>query len=114
MSDLVQRASRSLHVIASGKVAGDERLRVAVCAMRERGHEVAVSVTWETGDAVRFAADAARRSCETIVAAGGDGTINEVVAGLAEAGLPRDWPSESCPWERPTISPTVADWQAAI
>ena len=56
--------------------------------MRERGHEVAVSVTWETGDAARFAADAARRSCETIVAAGGDGTINEVVAGLAEAGLP--------------------------
>ncbi len=38
------------------------------------------------GDAQRLAAEAVRDGFETIVAAGGDGTLNEVLNGIAEAG----------------------------
>ena len=51
--------------------------------VRERGHQVHISVTWEAGDAERFVRDAAAAGAEGVVAAGGDGTINEVVSGLA-------------------------------
>ncbi len=43
-----------------------------------------IKVTVEPGDAKRFAQDAATDEFELIVAAGGDGTLNEVVNGLAE------------------------------
>jgi lipid kinase YegS len=88
MSHNIERRSRRLHVIANGKVAGDSRLRAAVQEARVRGHQVLVSVTWETGDAARFACAAAQEGCDCVVAAGGDGTINEVAAGVAKAGLP--------------------------
>ncbi|HEY4308673.1 MAG TPA: lipid kinase YegS [Pirellulales bacterium] len=78
------RISRTLHVIVNGKVAGDPRLREAVRVVRERGHRIQVSVTWESGDAARFA-QAAVTECDFVVAAGGDGTINEVVSGLIES-----------------------------
>jgi diacylglycerol kinase (ATP) len=44
--------------------------------------DVAVRLTARKGDAVRFARTALRKGCETIVAAGGDGTLNEVVNGI--------------------------------
>ena len=40
-------------------------------------------MTWESGDVSKFVKDIVReRSADTIVAAGGDGTLNEVVAAL--------------------------------
>ncbi len=46
-------------------------------------------MTWEAGYAARFAREAAAAAdCDAIVAAGGDGTINEVVGGIADASLP--------------------------
>jgi len=44
--------------------------------------DVAVRLTARKGDAVRFARTALRKGCEMIVAAGGDGTLNEVVNGI--------------------------------
>jgi len=77
---------KTLQIIANGKVAGDPRLREAVRAARDRGHTVHISVTWESGDAARFAREFSAAGDVTVVAAGGDGTINEVVTGLAESG----------------------------
>jgi lipid kinase YegS len=77
--------SRTIQIIANGKVACDERLRAAVRTVRDRGNQVQMSVTWESGDAARFAAATARADCDAIVAAGGDGTINEVVSGVLDA-----------------------------
>jgi diacylglycerol kinase (ATP) len=71
--------------------ADEERLdalRVAVSALRERGHRVRTYVTFEAGDAARFARLAARRGYEVVVAAGGDGTVNEVVNGLTRLKRP--------------------------
>ncbi len=81
-----------MHVIANGKVAGDPRLREAVRVVRERGHPVRVGVTWEAGDAGRFVRDAAASGVEGVIAAGGDGTINEVVAGLVDLARSRPIP----------------------
>ncbi|MBI2826515.1 MAG: lipid kinase YegS [Planctomycetia bacterium] len=80
--------TRSLSIIANGKTAGDPRLRAAVKTVRDRGYRVAVSVTWEAGDAARFAAEASQRGCDAVVAAGGDGAVNEVAGGLVAAGTP--------------------------
>ena len=50
--------------------------------VRERGHLVELAVTYDAGDAAAFAADAADRGADVVVAVGGDGTLNEVVNGL--------------------------------
>lgn len=70
-------------LILNGKSAGEETLRDAVAALRERGVRLDVRVTWEAGDAERYVAEAIADGVDTIVAAGGDGTLSEVAATLA-------------------------------
>ncbi|MTD42665.1 lipid kinase YegS [Erwinia sp. CPCC 100877] len=70
-------------MIVNGKSAGDESLRLAVAGMREAGHRLEVRVTWEYGDAARYVDEAVALSAQTVIAAGGDGTINEVATALA-------------------------------
>lgn len=71
-------------LVLHGKAAMREDVRRAVHAVRDDGLTVDVRVTWEGGDASRFASEAARAGYETVVAGGGDGTVNEVVEGLIE------------------------------
>lgn len=76
-----------------------ESLREGVERLRAAGHTVHPRVTFEGGDAHRFAWKSAEFGADLVVAAGGDGTINEVVNGLydwiddldgrGEASLPR-------------------------
>ena len=82
-----------IRIILHGKAAGDARVRTAVHTLRRDGHVVEVRVTWEPGDAARLAAEAiaeagAAAKINSIVAGGGDGTINEVFAAAYAAGLP--------------------------
>ena len=63
-------------------MAGLEELRAQVEQLRRRGHRVRPRLTFESGDAVRMARAAARAGADLIIAAGGDGTINETVNGL--------------------------------
>jgi len=51
----------------------------------EIGSQCALKLTTAPGDARRVAADAVREGYEIIVAAGGDGTLNEVLNGLGDA-----------------------------
>lgn len=57
-------------------------LRPALADLRRRGHAIHVSPTFEAGDAARLAWEAGWVGCEGVIAAGGDGTLHEVVAGL--------------------------------
>jgi lipid kinase YegS len=82
-----------IRIILHGKAAGNARVRAAVQTLRHAGHFVEVRVTWEAGDATRLTAEAvadagAAAKINSIVAGGGDGTINEVFAAAYAAGLP--------------------------
>jgi lipid kinase YegS len=63
-----------------------EDVRAAVRAVRDDGFHVDVHVTWEGGDAARFARRAANEGFGVVIAGGGDGTVNEVVSGLVDRG----------------------------
>lgn len=72
-----------ISVIANAAAAeAGELLRPEVERLREEGHEVQVRLTFEKGDAERFASEAAEQGAELLVAGGGDGTIHEVVNGI--------------------------------
>ncbi len=77
--------TRKVQLILNGKVAGDDALRAAVVGQREAGHRIEVRVTWEKGDARRFASEAGE--VDLLIAAGGDGTLNEVVHGLMDLSI---------------------------
>ncbi len=70
-------------LILNGKATGNEDVREAVAALRERGVQLEVRVTWESGDAERYVAEAIAHGVDTIIAAGGDGTLSEVAETLA-------------------------------
>lgn len=74
-----------MHIILHGKAADKPDLREAVDRLRQEGHQLQVQVTWEGGDAVRFARQAVHEGVDIVVAGGGDGTLNEVVSGLLTA-----------------------------
>lgn len=80
---------RRLLLILNGKSSQREDVREAVERLREEGHEVRVRVTYDGDDATEFAQEAVRREPgerpQVIVAGGGDGTVNQVVAAALEA-----------------------------
>ena len=72
--------SKRIRVVLNGKVAGNDAMRAAVARQRAAGHRIEVRVTREKGDARRFVSEAGK--VDLVVAAGGDGTLNEVLNGL--------------------------------
>ena len=64
-----------------------DRLRRVIAELERRGCVVAVRTTEGPGDALRLARDA-DPAFEMIVAAGGDGTVNEVANGVFAASRP--------------------------
>ena len=73
---------RKVQLILNGKVAGNDALWNAIVHQRTIPHRIKVRVTQEKGDARRFAAEAGE--ADLLIAAGGDGTLNEVVHGLMD------------------------------
>jgi lipid kinase YegS len=74
--------NRKVQLILNGKAAGNDALRTAVARQRAAGHSIEVRETWEKGDARRLVAEAGE--VDLLIAAGGDGTVNEVVHGLMD------------------------------
>ncbi|MEW4490180.1 lipid kinase YegS [Thalassoglobus sp. JC818] len=76
--------AKELSLIVNGKAAGNPDLRLAVEQCRSEGAEISVHVTWEAGDAARFAQELGEQKVSRLIAVGGDGTVSEVVQGLME------------------------------
>ena len=77
-------------LILNGKSAGDDDLHGAVQTLRESGIALEVRVTWEDGDAERYVAEAIADGVDTVIAAGGDGTLSEVATTLAHRDATAD------------------------
>ncbi|WIA07980.1 hypothetical protein OEZ85_007453 [Tetradesmus obliquus] len=89
-SGLDPKTTRSLLVVLHGKRVDDDLVRDAISSLKEEGHQISVRVTFDRGDVDAFVAEAIRlkesgtANYETIVAGGGDGTLNEVVAAMMD------------------------------
>ncbi|WP_347291023.1 lipid kinase YegS [Kluyvera georgiana] len=76
-------------LILNGKSAGTPELRDAVTQLRDEGVVIHVRVTWEKGDAERYVEEAVALQVATVIAGGGDGTINEVATALIQCDSSR-------------------------
>src|SRR5581483_626243 len=81
-------ASKHIALILHGSRASRPDVRHLVKWVTDKGHYVETHVTFAPGDAAAFAGDAARRGVDVVAAAGGDGTVNEVVNGLDGYDVP--------------------------
>ncbi|HXA07643.1 MAG TPA: diacylglycerol kinase family protein [Bryobacteraceae bacterium] len=75
---------------AAGRLrgAGHQRLERAVKALRDAGYTLSMAPTTGPGTAGDIACQAIREGSEMIFAAGGDGTLNEVIQGMAHSTVP--------------------------
>ena len=70
-------------IILNGKSAENESLREAVKALRDEGYTLHIRVTWEKDDTLRYVEEAVALLVDTVIAGGGDGTINAIATCLA-------------------------------
>lgn len=82
-----------IHNPNAGRGRRRHRLHTVVEALQDAGSKVELRPTTLAGDARRFAREAVESAArgegpDVVVAAGGDGTINDVVNGLAGGGVP--------------------------
>lgn len=79
-----------IKMIANPVSGGDSRPRIKAAQkfLRDAGADVDLVLTSARGDAHKAAALAHKESYDRIVAAGGDGTLNEVVNGINSPDLP--------------------------
>ena len=84
------RGPRRLLIIFNPVAGWRRRRRLApvLAGLRARGCTIELRETGAPGDAERFAAAADPDAFDLVVAAGGDGTVNETINGLASSGLP--------------------------
>lgn len=80
-----------MHVtIITNPIAGKKKqshLQVAVDLLKTRGIRPEIRITSQRGDACLFAQDEVKKRTDIVVAAGGDGTINEVANGLVGSAV---------------------------
>lgn len=79
-----------LKLIANPVAGGDARGKIeqAVACLQAGGATVDLTLTAKRGDATQAAAAAKQAGFDRIIAAGGDGTLNEVINGLAPSAIP--------------------------
>jgi len=75
---------RLIYNPSSGREEIKRRLPDILHRLEAGGLETSTHATIGAGDAAKAAADAVERGFDIIVSAGGDGTLNEIVSGIAE------------------------------
>ncbi|OIU70244.1 diacylglycerol kinase [Rossellomorea aquimaris] len=78
------KRARIIYNPTSGRELFKKHLAEVLIRLEQAGYETSVHATICEGDATKAAQIAVERKYDIVVAAGGDGTLNEVVNGLAE------------------------------
>ncbi|OZU87690.1 diacylglycerol kinase [Virgibacillus indicus] len=78
------KKARIIYNPTSGREAFKKELPTVLEKFEIAGYETSTHATTCEGDAIKAAKTAVERKFDLVVAAGGDGTINEVINGLAE------------------------------
>jgi diacylglycerol kinase (ATP) len=78
------KRARIIYNPTSGRELFKKHLAEVLIKLEQAGYETSVHATICEGDATKAAQIAVDRKYDIVVAAGGDGTLNEVVNGLAE------------------------------
>ncbi|UOQ48961.1 diacylglycerol kinase [Gracilibacillus caseinilyticus] len=78
------KRARIIYNPTSGREAFKKELPEVLRRFEEAGYETSAHSTTCEGDAISAARKAVERQFDLIIAAGGDGTINEVIQGMAE------------------------------
>ena len=65
-----------------------KKFKSATAFLQEKGFGTKILLTEKSNDATRLAEEAAREKPYAIIAAGGDGTINEVINGIVKSDIP--------------------------
>lgn len=71
-------------IILNGKSAENDAVREAVKILRDEGYTLHIRVTWEKEDTPRYVDEALNLQVDTVIAGGGDGTINAIATSLAK------------------------------
>jgi len=82
---------RSLIVLIgnpAARAASSTKFSSASAFLQAKGFDTEILLTEKSGDATRLAAEAVGKRPFAIMAAGGDGTINEVINGMAGSDVP--------------------------
>jgi len=82
------KSSIVLIVNPTAKSASDRKMAQASRLLVSKGYTIEILSTRQRGDAENLAREAIKKSPSLIIAAGGDGTINEVVNGMVGSGVP--------------------------
>lgn len=84
LGGIPMKKARIIYNPTSGREAFKKELAHVLEQFELAGYETSAHATTAEGDGIEAARDAAERGFDVVVASGGDGTINEVVNGLAE------------------------------
>src|SRR5690625_1494845 len=79
------KRARIIYNPTSGREHFKKEIATVLDRLEQAGYETSAHATKGSGDATKAAEIAVERKYDLIVIAGGDGTINEVIAGVAEA-----------------------------
>ncbi|MGJ7035481.1 diacylglycerol kinase [Anoxybacillus eryuanensis] len=79
------KRARIIYNPTSGREIFKKHLPDVLIRLEQAGYETSCHATTGAGDATEAARKAVEREFDLVIAAGGDGTINEVVNGLADA-----------------------------
>ncbi len=78
------KRARIIYNPTSGREAFKKQLPEVLEKLEIAGYEASCHATTGEGDATKAAIDAVRREFDIVIAVGGDGTLNEVVAGIGQ------------------------------
>src|SRR5699024_638780 len=78
------KRARIIYNPTSGREVFKKELVLVLKRFEEAGYETSTHATTHEGDAANAAKYAVDRKFDLVIAAGGDGTINEVLHGMAE------------------------------